>query len=168
MAGTNIIRVRTSVELIQDVGGSAGAQSGITYTNLQIDGNANYRSWGGKYDTLTAYTDSDIAYWSQVVLSDTSATNGIEDSAWTEASAVTDGTLPTTAYVVAVEYTGELGTVGNVSVQVSGEIFAVLDLGESIVIPLAFGEALTDIYVFAGAYSNGVNEATVNVVVAGT
>ncbi len=164
----NVIRVRSSLEILQDVGGSAGAQEGITYTNLQHDGNADSRSWGGVYNTLTAYTDADVAYWSQVVLSDTSASNGIEDSAWTEASAVSDGTLPATAYVVVVEYTGELGTVGNVSVQVSGEVLAVLDLGESIVIPLAFGEALTDIYVFAGAYSNGVNEATVNVLVAGT
>lgn len=164
----NEIRIRTSLELLQDVGGSAGVQEGITYTNLQHDGNADSRSWGGKYNTLTVYTDADVAYWSQVVVTDTNGTNGIEDSAWTEASAVTDGTLPTTAYVVAVEYTGELGTVGNVTVKVSAEIFAVLDLGEAIVIPLAFGEALTDIYVYAGAYSNGVNEATVNVVVAGT
>jgi len=166
MAGTNVIRVRTSVEFLQDVGGSAGDQAGITYTNLQQDGNAQYRSWGGRYDTLTAYTDDDIAYWSQAVVTATSA-DGLNDSGWTEASDVTDGVLPTTAYVVAVEYTGELGTVGNISVTVSGEILAVLDLGEGVAIPLAMGEAIADVKIHADAYSDGVNEATVNVVVAG-
>ncbi len=166
MAGTNIIRVRTSVELVQDIGGSLGAHEGITYTNLQLDGNADYRSWGGKYDTLTAYTDADIAYWSQVVITATSA-DGLNDSGWTEASDVTDGTLPTTAHVVAVEYTGELGTVGTVSVTINSEVHATLDLGEGIVLPLAAGEAIANVKIHAGAYSNGVNEATVNVLVAG-
>ena len=163
----NEVRIRTSLDLLQDVGGSLGAQEGITYTNLQHDGNAGSRSWGGKYNTLTAYTDADVAYWSQVVVSATVA-DGLNDSGWTEAAAVTDGTLPTTAYVVAVEYTGELGTVGNVNVTASGEILATLDLGEAIVLPLAMGEAIADVKIHADAYSNGINEATVNVVVAGT
>ncbi len=163
----NLIRIRTSLEVIQDVGGSAGAQEGITYTSLQLDGNADHRAWGGNYgSTHTAYTDADVAYWGGVVVSATSA-DGLDNSDWTEASAVTDGTLPTTAYAVAVEYTGELGTVGNIHVTVSGEILAELDLSESIVIPLAMGEAIADVKIHADAYSNGVNEATVNVLVVG-
>ncbi len=164
----NLIRIRTSLEVIQDVGGSAGAQEGHTYTSLQLDGNAHSRAWGGNYgSTHTEYDDDAVAYWSQVVISQAAATNGCEDSAWTEASDVTDGTIPVTIEAIAVEYTGELGTVGNVNVQVSGELFATLDLGESIVIPLAFGEAGADIYIYGDAYSNGVNEATVNVLLVG-
>ena len=162
----NAIRIRTSLELLQDVGGSAGSQEGISYTNLQHDGNADSRTWGGKYNTLTAYTDADIAYWKQAVVSATVA-DGLDNSDWTEASAVTDGTLPTTAYVVAVEYTGELGTVGFVSITVSGEVLAKLDLGEGVVLPLNMGEAIADVKIHADNYSNGVNEATINVVVAG-
>ena len=163
----NVIRVRTSLEILQDIGGSAGAQGGQTYTNLQHDKNAGGRSWGGKYNTLTAYTDSDVAYWNQAVVSATTA-DGLNDSGWTELAAVTAGTLPTTAYVVAVEYTGELGTVGFIHVTVSGEVLAKLDLGEAVVLPLNMGEAIADVKIHADAYSDGVNEGTVNVVVAGT
>ncbi len=163
----NSIRINTSLEVIQDVGGSAGAQSGITYANLQLDGNADRRAWGGNYgSTHTAYTDADVAFWRGAVITATSA-DGLNDSGWTEASDVTDGALPTTVYAVAVEYTGELGTVGNVHITVSGEILAELDLGESIVLPLAMGEAIADVKIHADAYSNGVNEATVNVCVVG-
>lgn len=162
----NEIRVNTSVQIIQDVGDSAGAQAGITYSNKQLDGNADARTWGGKYTMNAVYTDADVAYWGNVVVSATTA-DGLNDSGWTEASDVSDGTLPTTAHVVAVEYISSLGSPGTVSVTVSGEIFAVLDEGQSVVIPMEMGEAIADVKIHAGAYSNGVNEATVNVMVAG-
>ena len=176
MAATNVIRVRTSVDILQDVGGSAGAQEGITYTQLQHDGNADYRTWGGKYDTLTAYTDGDVCYWKNAVVSAWESYDGLNDSGWTEESDVTDGTLPTTVHVVAVEYVKELGTVGTVEVAIthSGGTAATdrieiasLDLGESIVIPISAGTTPARIEIKAGAYSDGVNEATVNVMIAG-
>jgi hypothetical protein len=162
----NEIRVTTSVDVLQDVGGAAGAQSGITYTNHQHDGNADYRSWGGNYKISTEYTDADVCYWKNAVVSATSA-DALEDSGWTEASDVTDGTIPNTAHVVAVEYVKTLGTVASVSVTISGEIFAVLTLGESIVIPFHTGEAKASVKIHASAYNDGVNEATVNVMMAG-
>jgi hypothetical protein len=162
----NEIRVNTSVQIIQDVGDSAGDQAGITYSNKQLDGNADARTWGGKYTMNAVYTDSDVAYWKNAVVTATVA-DGIDNSDWTEDSAVTDGALPTTAHVVAVEYISSLGSPGTVSVTVSGEIFAVLDEGQSVVIPMEMGEAIADVKIHAGAYSNGVNEATVNVMVAG-
>lgn len=162
----NSIRIRTSVEFLQDVGIEAGTIESQTYTNLQHDKNADGRAWGGRYDTLTAYTDADLAYWKQAVITATSA-DGLNDSGWTEASDVTAGTIPTTAHVVVVEYTGELGTVGTVSVTINTEVHAALDLGESIVIPLSAGEVVANVKIHAGAYSNGVNEATVNVCIAG-
>lgn len=162
----NEIRVNTSVQIIQDVGDSAGAQAGITYSNKQLDGNADSRTWGGKYTMNAVYTDSDVAYWKNAVVTATTA-DGLNDSGWTEASDVSDGALPTTAHVVAVEYISSLGSPGTVSVTVSGEIFAVLDEGQSVVIPMEMGEAIADVKIHAGAYSNGVNEATVNVMVAG-
>jgi hypothetical protein len=162
----NEIRVNTSVQIIQDVGDSAGDQAGITYSNKQLDGNADARTWGGKYTMNAVYTDSAVAYWKNAVVTATVA-DGIDNSDWTEDSAVTDGALPTTAHVVAVEYISSLGSPGTVSVTVSGEIFAVLDEGQSVVIPMEMGEAIADVKIHAGAYSNGVNEATVNVMVAG-
>lgn len=162
----NEIRVNTSVQIIQDVGDSAGDQAGITYSNKQLDGNADARTWGGKYTMNAVYTDSDVAYWKNAVVTATTA-DGLNDSGWTEASDVSDGALPTTAHVVAVEYISSLGSPGTVSVTVSGEIFAVLDEGQSVVIPMEMGEAIADVKIHAGAYSNGVNEATVNVMVAG-
>ena len=167
MAATNVIRVRTSVDILQDVGGSAGAQEGITYTQLQHDGNADYRTWGGKYDTLTAYTDADVCYWKNAVVSQEAASNALNASAWTEETAVTDGTIPTTAYIVAVEYVSELGSVGYVYVKLSGEVFAKLDLGESVVIPMHYGEAPSDIFVYADNYTDTTTEATVNIMMAG-
>ena len=91
----------------------------------------------------------------------------MDDSGWTEASAVSDGTLPTTAHIVAVEYVSTLGTVASVSVTINSEIHAVLTQGESVVIPLSAGEAVANVKVHASAYTNGTHEATVNVMMAG-
>jgi len=162
----NEIRIKTSVEVLQDVGGSAGDEAGHTYVNLQHDGNADFRSWGGDYKISTEYTDADVCYWKNAVVSATSA-DGMDDSGWTELSSTTDGTIPATAHVVAVEYVKTLGTVASVSVTVSGEIFAVLTLGESIVIPMHMGELSSSVQIHASAYNNGTNEATVNVMMAG-
>ena len=80
---------------------------------------------------------------------------------------VTDGTLPATVYCLAVEFVSMLGTATTVSVSVRGEIFAVLDPGQSIVIPMEMGEAIADCQIHAGHYTDGSREATVNVLVAG-
>ena len=159
----NQIRIHTSCEIVQD---NDVTVAGISYTHKELDGNSDYRSWGGNYNIATAYTDADVCYWKGVVVSATSA-DGLNDSGWTEASAVSDGTIPTTAHVVAVEYIGTLGTVASVSVTINSEIHAVLTLGESIVIPLSAGEAVANVKVHASAYSNGSHEGTVNVMLAG-
>ena len=162
----NEIRVRMSVDVLQDIGETT---EGITYTAHQHDGNADGRSWGGSYKVVPAagaYLDADVCYWKNAVVSATSA-DGLNNSGWTEASDVTDGAIPNEAHVVAVEYVKTLGTVASVSVTVSGEIFAVLTLGESVVIPMHMGEAVASVQIHASAYSNGVHEATVNVMMAG-
>ena len=162
----NQIRIHTACEVVQDVGASAGAQNGITYESKMLDGNADSRTWGGNYNISTAYTDADVCYWKNAVVSATSA-DGLDNSGWTEASDVTDGSIPTTAHVVAVEFASMLGTATTISVTVSGEIFAVLDPGQSVVIPMEMGEAIADCKIHAGAYTNGTQEATVNIMVAG-
>jgi len=166
----NEIRVNTSVQIIQDVGDSAGDQAGITYSNQQLDGNADARTWGGKYTMNAVYTDSDVAYWGNAVVSaadNVSGADGIDNSNWTEASSVTDGALPDTAHVVAVEYVSALGSPGVVTINVSGENFAVLDEGQAVVIPMEMGAALSSITIKCTDYTDGTNEATVNVMVAG-
>tara|TARA_Y100000310_G_scaffold340507_2_gene436535 strand:- start:1155 stop:1640 length:486 start_codon:yes stop_codon:yes gene_type:complete len=158
----NEIRISSSITAIKEVDVTEG---GNTYDLSAVDTNAG-RSFGGSYDTLTAYTDDDIARWSSVVITATSA-DGLGDSGWTEASDVTDGAIPTTAYAVAVEYVSELGTVGNVKVTIGSQEMADLDAGEGIVLPLSGGVAIANVKIHADAYSNGVNEATVNVLVMG-
>ena len=163
----NQIRIHTSCEVVQDVGASAGAQQGISYTSKMLDGNADYRTWGGHYNIATAYTDADVCYWKNVVVSATSA-DGIGDSGWTEASDVTDGTIPATAHVVAVEYVKQsVGAASEVTVQINSEIHAVLTPGEAIVIPLSAGESPANIEVFDANYGNGTRESIVNVMIAG-
>jgi hypothetical protein len=160
----NEIRVNTSVEVIQD---NTETVQGIVYTQKSLDGNADSRSWGGSYTMNQAPADAAIAYWKNVVLEDTSA-NGLDNGDCFEGEpAVTDGTLPATAHVIAVEFASMLGTATTVSVTVSGEILAVLDPGQAVVIPLEMGEAIASCQLHAGHFTNGSREATVNVMVAG-
>ena len=161
----NEIKVTTSVEVIQD--NDATVQC-ISYTHRQLDGNADSRSWGGSYTMNQNPADNAIAYWNNVVVDVTSA-DGLNDGTAFEGNvAVTDGTLPATVHVLAVEFVSMLGTDTTISVTVSGEIFAVLDPGQSVVIPMEMGEAIADCQIHAGHYSDGSREATVNVMVAGT
>ena len=160
----NEIRVHTSVEIIQD---NTETVQGISYTQKSLDGNADSRSWGGSYTMNTAYTDADVAYWKNVVVDVTSADGLEKGNAFEDNVAVTDGTLPATAHVIAVEFVSMLGTATTVSITVSGEILAVLDPGQGVVIPLEMGEAIADCQVHAGHFSDGSREATVNVMVAG-
>ena len=168
----NELRMAGNVTALQDVGGAAGTIEGETYTNLQHDKNANSKSWGGRYD-LPAYDDDGIAYYSSSVVAEDGASDGLDASGWQEGAAgPTDGTLPATVQLIAVEYVSELGTVGNVNVslQQSGETaicLASLDLGESVVIPIYEGLPLAEVLIGAGAYDDGTNEATVNVLIAG-
>ena len=167
----NEIRLATQLTPVNDTDYTGGSQ---TYQQAQIDKNAA-KSFGGKYNTLTTYTDDDICRWSNVVISTTSY-DGLNDSGWTEASDVSDGALPTTVYALAVEYVAELGTVGTVEVAITynGGTPAThrvemvsLDLGEGIAIPVSSGIPIANVEIKAGAYSNGVNEATVNVLLVG-
>ena len=160
----NEIRVHTSVEVIQD---NTETVQGIVYTQKSLDGNADSRSWGGNYTMNQAPADAAIAYWKNVVI-DVTGADGLNDGTAFEGNvAVTDGTLPATVHVIAVEFVSMLGTATTVSVTVSGEIFAVLDPGQGVVIPLEMGEAIADCQIHAGHYTDGSREATVNVMVAG-
>ena len=160
----NEIRVQTSCQIVQD---NDETVQGITYTQKSLDGNADSRSWGGNYTMNTNYTDADVAYWKNVVVEDTSA-NGLDNGdCFEDEPSVSDGTLPATAHVIAVEFVSMLGTATTVTVTVSGEALAVLDPGQGVVIPLEMGEAIADCQIHAGHYSDGSREATVNVMVAG-
>ena len=160
----NEIRINTSVEVIQD---NTETVQGIVYTQKSLDGNADSRSWGGSYTMNQAPADAAIAYWKNVVVEDTSA-NGLDNGdCFEDEPSVTDGTLPATAHVIAVEFASMLGTATTVTVTVSGEALAVLDPGQAVVIPLEMGEAIASCQLHAGHFANGTREATVNVMVAG-
>ena len=169
----NEIRIKTSVEVIQDVGASAGAQNGITYTNKSLDGNADYRAWGGSYTIATdnhsdgSYNDDDIAYWKNAIVSATSA-DAVSDSGWTEASAHTDGNIPGAVDVLAVEYVEQtIGAASIVTITIGSQVMAKLTPGESIVLPID-GLAPSNVKIHDANYANGTREAKVNVMVAGT
>ena len=160
----NEIRVTTSVEIVQD---NDVTVQGISYTHRQLDGTADSRSWGGSYTMNQNPADNAIAYWSNVVV-DVTGADGLNDGTAFEGNvAVTDGTLPATAHVIAVEFVSMLGTDTTITVTVSGEALAVLDPGQAVVIPLEMGEAIADCQIHAGHYTDGSREATVNVMVAG-
>ena len=160
----NEIRIHTSCEVIQD---NTETVQGISYTQKALDGNADSRTWGGNYTMNQAPSDGAIAYWKNVVLEDTSA-NGLDNGDCFEGEpSVTDGTLPDTVHVLCVEFVKMLGTATTISVTVSGEIFAVLDPGQSVVIPMEMGEAIADCKIHTGHFTNGTREATVNVMVSG-
>ena len=163
----NEIRIQTSVQIVNDNSVANEGSSAGDYTNYNLDVHSGSRSWGGKYESLTTYASDKVCYWKNVVVSATAA-DGIGDSGWTEASDVTDGTIPDTAHVVAVEYVEQsIGAASTVTVQVNSEIHALLTPGEGVVIPLHTGEDPANIEVFDGNYSNGSREAVVNVMIAG-
>lgn len=115
----NQIRIHTACEIVQD---NDVTVQGISYTHKTLDGNADSRSWGGNYTMNTAYTDADVAYWKNVVVDVTSATGLGDGTAFESNVAVTDGTLPATVNVLAVEFVSMLGTATTISVTVSGEV----------------------------------------------
>ena len=160
----NQIRIRTSCEIVQD---NDVTVQGIAYSHKSLDGNADSRTWGGSYNIATEPADDKIGYWKNKVIDVTSA-DGLENGDAFEGNVgVTDGAIPSTVHVIAVEYVSTLGTVASVSVTIGSEVHAVLLQGESVVIPLAAGEAVANVKVHASAYSDGVHEATVNVLLAG-
>ena len=164
----NQIRIHTACEIVNDNSVANEGTSAGDYTNLNLDVHADSRSWGGNYNISTAYdsTTPAVCCWKNVVVSDTSASGGLGDNTWNEGSTAPTGTAPATAHVVAVEYVSELGT-ATVTVQINSEVHALLVGGDAVVIPLHAGEAKANIEVFSAEYSDGVNEATVNVMIAG-
>ena len=163
------------------------------------------KSYGGSisriYNADSDGTESSgkIAVWDGVVVSNEDAasdnTNGLDASAWTEASAVTRGSICSFAKVLAVEYVSAIGTAttNNYVYVYWGEegsgsekhCLAKLLVGEGIVIPLeetvAYNAVITGatdavgtagvapekLHITVDDYDNGTNEATVNVLLAG-
>ena len=162
----NELKMASSVLAIKDLGVTEG---GNTYATTAVDKNV-LRSFGGSY-SLPAYTNDDIARWTAVVIDVTTATALSNGNAFETNPAVTDGTLPTSVLVYAVEYTQELGTVGQVVLTIGTQVFAELSVGEGVIIPVSgaggIGLAIANIKIHADVYSDGVNEATVNVMLAG-
>ena len=168
----NQIRIKTSVEVINDNSVANEGSAAGDYTHQALDAHTGFRSWGGGYNIATdkhadgAYNDDDICYWSGVVVDITSAGGGLGDSVWNEGNVAPVGNIPATAHVLAVEYVKELGT-ATVTVQINSEVHALLTGGDAVVIPLHAGEAVANIEIFSAEYSNDVHEATVNVMIAG-
>ena len=164
----NQIRIHTSCEIVNDNSVANEGTSAGDYSNFNLDAHADSRSWGGNYNISTAYTDADVCYWKNKVVDITSAGGGLGDSVWNEGNGAPVGTIPAIAHVLAVEYVRQsIGVASEITINISGEIFALLTPGEAIVIPMHMGEAVADIEVFDANYSNDSREAIVNVMIAG-
>tara|TARA_R100001082_G_scaffold97013_1_gene64757 strand:- start:108 stop:683 length:576 start_codon:yes stop_codon:yes gene_type:complete len=172
--------------------------AGNSQTHTVIDSVAQ-RTWGGSMNRVyNAGVDSDkICVWEGVVASEQDAASdndkGLDAHLWTEASAVTRGTIPSLAKVLAVEYVSAIGTSNNYVYVYWGEegsgsekhCLAKLSVGEGCVIPLeetvAYNAAFTGaadsvsaggvdpakLHITVEDYDNGTNEATINVLLAG-
>jgi hypothetical protein len=172
--------------------------AGNSQTHTVIDSVAQ-RTYGGSMSRVyNAGVDSDkIAVWNDAVVSlqdaGTDFTDGLDASAWTELSAVTRGTIPSYAKVLAVEYSSAIGSSNNYIYIYWGEegsgsekhCLAKLSVGEGVVIPLeetvAYNAAITGaadsvsaggvdpskLHITCEDYDNGTNEATINVLIAG-
>ena len=164
MPGTNELRFASSIQVLQDVGGEAEAIEEINYTNLQHDGNADYRSWGGRF-SLPSYDDDAVCYWENNIVDQTSATTVSAGACFTTAG-VTDGTAPPTVNVIAVEYVSALGSPGDVVVTIGATEFASIGVGEGVVIPIYEGIGIANVKLHCAGY-DGDNKPTVNVMIAG-
>ena len=130
---------------------------GKTYTHFGIEQNTG--SQGGSYETT--FTDSKAIKYVGVV-DVTSA------AALTDGQVAFEGTAPGSSGVKAfyVSYDSTLGTVADVRVTFGSQVHAILSVGESVCIPLVSG-ALSSCKIHASAFSDGVHEATVTVVLIG-
>lgn len=134
-----------------------------TYTSYQIE--VNTGSNGGSYET-TFTNEKAIKYVG--VVDQTSAAALTDGTTAFEGTATTSGTEPSSSGVKAfyVRYDSTLGTVASVSVTFGSQVHATLSEGEAVCIPLVNG-ALSSCKIHASAYSDGVHEATVTVVLVG-
>ena len=156
----NEIRISTIITPVNV--NSPDANDDGSVESKSIDANVG-RSFGGKYNTLTYNDDCIISYIGYVVKGTWTALSGN----WYGEAGTSNGTAPTTAKAISVEYTKETGDAGTVDLKIDGEIVAKLDAGEGIVIPWQEGAIPALIYIQSTSYEAGVNEATVNVFLVG-
>ena len=186
------LRMSFSVTAVEDL------SAGNSQTHTVID-SVVQRTFGGSMNRVyNAGVDSDkICIWEDAVCSTQDAatdfTDGLDASAWTEASDVTRGTIPSYAKVVGIEYKSSIGTANNFVYLYWGEegsgsekhCFCKLSPGDGIVVPLeetvAYATAFTGgadsisvggvaplkLHITCTDYDNGTNEATINVILAG-
>tara|TARA_R100000152_G_C6777203_1_gene206911 strand:- start:2514 stop:3005 length:492 start_codon:yes stop_codon:yes gene_type:complete len=152
---------------LEPIIGTSDSEGGKTYTANEIDKNVG--TLGGLFSNLEYASDKAIKYVGIVDQTDASALTDGEVAF--EGTATTTGQEPTTAKVLAVRFDSELGTVGRVWVIIGSQTHARLKVGEACVIPISgdddAGLAIANLKLKADAYNNGVNEATVTVIMAG-
>jgi hypothetical protein len=182
------LRMSFSLTAVEDL------DAGDSQTHTVMDSVAQ-RSLGGSLNHIYEGTSTQaIAIWENVVVDQEDGasmpTNGV---AWNKSNtALTRGTLPSQAKVLAVEYVSSIGTANNpVYVMITDEgstakfCLARLTPGDGVVIPLfeqkAYNSAFTNtadsasvgginpekLFITVDDYNSGDNEATVNVLLAG-
>ena len=134
----------------------------VAYQTYHID---NVGSASGSYETT--YTDAKAIKYVGVV-DQTSAAALTDGQVAFEGTATTTGTEPGASGVKAfyVRYDSTLGTSASVTVTFGSQVMATLAVGEAVCIPLV-GGALASCKIHTVAFSNGVHEATVTVILIG-
>ena len=157
--------LRNSLEAQMDISDNS-ATGGVTYTDFVVD--TNIGQHGGSYETTYTH-DNAIKYIGVIDKNTSDGATALTDGLLAfEGTATTTGTEPGANGVKAfyVKYDSTLGTVASVTVTYLAQPMAVLGVGESVLIPLSAG-VLANCKIHASAYSDGVNEATVTVVLIG-
>jgi len=173
----NKLIMRYSVEPQIETSDSEG---GVTYSDYKIDGNVGVNGGSQTKD----YTSADACKFTGVLSSTT--TTSVSNAVFEGTPMV--GTLPATVEAYYVKFDSKIGSASTVTVSmvyphgdvatptVSGSGVTLdggtvtkshtLSVGDSILIPLTT-EAVANCQIKASAYNDGVNEATVTVVLIG-
>ena len=166
MADVNEIRISSSVTGVAVLDDSIG---GIALEAKVVDQNVG--STGGGYNDISYDGDAAVKYVGVLVATASAAGAVGTATTFIEAGHTKTGTDPVKANCFAVSYDSELGTVGDVTVQVGSQIHAELSVGEGVVIPISgaadVGLAIANCIAFADVYADGVNEASVSIAMIG-
>ena len=158
MANNKLI-VRTSVEPQYYINET---HSGKTYTSYKMD------QIGGRLSSTMEDTFTNEKIYKLVgVVNQTSAAAVNDNDAAFDPVATATGSVPTHVKSFYVKYDSTLGTVATITVTVGSQVHAILSVGESTVIPIANSFGVAGCKIHASAYSDGLHEATVTVVLIG-
>ena len=93
----NEIRIKTSIEVINDNSVTDEITTAGDYTHKALDAHVGKRRWGGSYDIAAGYSSQDVCSWNNVVVDVTSVDDLANGDPFVGNPAQDLGTIPATA-----------------------------------------------------------------------